>query len=113
MASFAGLIKNYNKRNLTLAAERFIFTPNIKTMYEALGLIAGAMTTISFVPQVYKTWKSRSSGDLSMGMLLVFFIGVILWLIYGILINSLPIIVTNSVTFFLTGCLVVFKFKFK
>ena len=79
-------------------------------MFDILGLIAGTLTTISFVPQVHKTWKTRSTGDLSGGMLLIFFIGVGLWLTYGLLIKDLPIILSNIVTFLLTGSLVYVKF---
>ncbi len=48
-----------------------------------LGLLAGTLTTISFVPQVWQTWKTRSTKDLSLGMLLIFTLGIALWLIYG------------------------------
>ena len=53
---------------------------------------------MSFVPQVLKTWRSRSGGDLSLGMLCAFNAGVLLWLVYGLFLHSLPIIVANGVT---------------
>ena len=56
---------------------------------EILGLIAGGLTTASFVPQVYKTYKSKSADSLSLTMYTVFFVGIILWLIYGIYVNSI------------------------
>jgi uncharacterized protein with PQ loop repeat len=48
-----------------------------------LGLVAGALTTAAFLPQVLKTWKSRSAKDLSLGMFSLFCLGVAMWLAYG------------------------------
>ena len=70
--------------------------------YEILGLIAATLTTISFMPQVYKTWKTKSTEGLSLTMYLILFIGVVLWLIYGIHLKSLPVILANGITSLLT-----------
>ncbi|QHT65272.1 hypothetical protein GXP67_00575 [Rhodocytophaga rosea] len=78
-----------------------------------LGLIAASITTLAYVPQVVKTWKSKSSKDLSLKMLIAFSTGVSLWLIYGILEKDTPIIVANSITLLLSFVLLFFKFKFK
>ena len=78
-----------------------------------LGLLAGALTTISFVPQVIKTWRSRSADDLSLGMFSIFTVGITLWLIYGIWIGVLPIIVSNVITLGLASTLLFFKLTFK
>jgi MtN3 and saliva related transmembrane protein len=78
-----------------------------------LGLLAASLTTIAYVPQVVKTWKSKSSKDLSLKMLLAFCVGVCLWLLYGILEKDTPIIVANSITLLLACTLLFFKFKFK
>lgn len=80
---------------------------------EIIGLIAGALTTTAFVPQVYKTWKSKSAKGLSLTMYLIFFIGIFLWLYYGILIDSFSMIVVNSITAVLTGILLFFKLTYK
>jgi len=64
----------------------------------ALGLIAATCTTIAFLPQVIRNWRTKSVGDLSFGTFGVFTTGVLLWLIYGALIRNLPIIVSNIVT---------------
>ena len=80
---------------------------------EWIGIVAGIMTTTAFVPQVYKTWKSKSAKDLSLGMFLIFVAGVILWLIYGITINSFSIILANALTLIFSGLLLVFKLVFK
>lgn len=66
-----------------------------------LGYAAGSMTTLAFVPQVVRTLKTRSARDLSWGMLLIFILGVILWLVYGVSLDSWPIIVCNAVTLIL------------
>ncbi|MGV8945899.1 MAG: SemiSWEET family sugar transporter [Lutibacter sp.] len=81
--------------------------------FEMIGLVAGVLTTSAFVPQVYKTWKSKSADGLSLTMYLVFFVGIILWLIYGIYIQSLAMILANAVTGFLALMLILFKLRFK
>lgn len=63
-----------------------------------LGLVASACTMTAFVPQVVKTWRTRSSADLSLGMYALLTAGAALWLTYGWLIRDLPVIVTNAVT---------------
>lgn len=65
---------------------------------DALGFLAGALTTIAFLPQVARTWRTRRTDDLSLVMLAMMSIGVGLWLIYGVWLGSLPLIVSNSVT---------------
>jgi len=82
-------------------------------MMELIGSLAGLLTTISFLPQVIKTYKSRSAKDLSLGMFLMFTLGVLAWLIYGIGINKLPIIAANSVTLVLAGMILTAKLRFK
>jgi len=72
-------------------------------MIDLIGMIAGTLTTIAFVPQVWRAWKTRSTGDISLGMYLVFTAGVAFWLAYGLMLGAWPIIVANSVTLALTG----------
>jgi len=70
--------------------------------------MAGLLTTVSFVPQVFKAWQSKRCHDLSWGMLITFSTGVALWLAYGVLLWAAPIIVANAVTLALLitiGCL--------
>lgn len=80
---------------------------------EIIGLIAASLTTAAFVPQVYKTWKTKLVDELSLTMYLVFFTGIVLWFIYGILINSLSIILANTITGLLVLLLIYFKLKYK
>ncbi len=76
---------------------------------EALGFFAGVFTTVSFLPQVIKTWKSKSADDVSFLMFILFISGVFLWCIYGWEIKSSPIIIANSITFILAGSILVLK----
>ena len=64
-----------------------------------LGLAAGALTTAAFLPQAVKAWRTRSTKDLSFGTFILFNVGILLWLLYGIATRDVPIIVTNVVTF--------------
>ncbi len=77
-----------------------------------LGLTAGTLTTVAFIPQLAKALKSKSTGDLSWGMVLTFTIGVLLWLIYGIWIASLPVILANAVTLLLQCGIIALKIKY-
>lgn len=80
--------------------------------YDLLGGIAGTLTTLSFVPQVIKTWRSRSASDISFGMFLLFSLGVLLWLIYGLEIRSTPVVLANGVTLILSVSIIVMKICF-
>ena len=80
---------------------------------EIIGLAAATLTTAAFIPQVYKTWKTKSVDELSLTMYLVFFIGIVLWLIYGIYIDSFSIILANTITGLLVLLLIYFKLKYK
>lgn len=80
---------------------------------EILGLVAATLTTAAFLPQVYKTWKLKSADSLSLTMLLTFVSGVLCWLIYGFLIDSLPIILANLVTAISGFLLLYFKYRYK
>lgn len=84
-----------------------------KSIIQFLGLVAGACTTIAFLPQVFKTWKSRSAKDLSLSMFTIFSLGVALWLVYGFLMNDVPLIAANLITLMLASTLLIFKFKYK
>lgn len=78
-----------------------------------LGFMAGSLTTLSFVPQVHKAWRTRRCADLSWGMLLTFAAGVTFWLIYGLLLRAAPIIAANAVTLLLLIALMVMKIRFR
>jgi MtN3 and saliva related transmembrane protein len=80
---------------------------------QIIGLVAGSLTTAAFLPQVLKTWRSRSAKDLSLGMFSLFCLGVALWLVYGFAVNDLPVIAANLLTLLLAATLLFFKLRFK
>ena len=77
-----------------------------------LGTLAGTLTTVAFVPQVLKTWRSRSAKDISTGMFLIFTLGVLMWLVYGLFIHSWPIIIANAITLVLASAILAMKVYF-
>jgi MtN3 and saliva related transmembrane protein len=78
-----------------------------------LGYLAATLTTVAFVPQVMKIWYSRSAKDISLAMFLVFSLGVLCWLVYGLMIGSGPMIFANSITLALALSILAMKLKFK
>jgi MtN3 and saliva related transmembrane protein len=78
-----------------------------------IGYCAGALTTCSFLPQVVKTFRSRRCDDVSAGMLAALATGVLLWLIYGVFVASMPIILANAVTLALLVALLLMKAIFR
>lgn len=80
---------------------------------DLLGILAGTLTTVAFVPQAVKTWQSKSAGDVSFGMFLIFSLGLVLWLLYGIAIHSTPVIIANAVTLVLAGIILILKIRYK
>ena len=76
-----------------------------------IGIASGTITTISFLPQVIKTHKTKHTKDLSLGMLALFALGVALWFIYGLLIDELPVILANAVTLVLVSYILFMKIR--
>ena len=81
--------------------------------FEIIGLLAACITTASFLPQVFKTYKTKDTSGLSLTMYVAFFIGIVLWLIYGIHLNRLPMILANAITAMLSLFLIIMKLKYK
>jgi MtN3 and saliva related transmembrane protein len=77
----------------------------------ALGYVAGLLTTLAFLPQVIKAWRTQSTEDLSWIMLCFFSSGVSLWIVYGIMLEEPPIILFNAITLGLTLVLATIKFR--
>jgi len=77
-----------------------------------VGLAAGLLTTIAFIPQVVQIWRSKSAKDVSLPAFVAFTLGVGLWLAYGILKQEPPIIIWNTVTLVLAGAILAMKVKF-
>ena len=77
-----------------------------------IGFGAAAGTTIAFVPQALYTLRTKSTQDISLSMYIIFCIGVFLWLIYGIFLNSWPIIIANILTFILCMSILIMKIRY-
>ncbi|MGA8864402.1 MAG: SemiSWEET transporter [Gallionella sp.] len=82
------------------------------TITNCIGGAAATLTTIAFIPQAWKVWRTRHTADISMGMYILFTTGVALWLAYGILIESWPVILANSFTLLLAGIVLAMKYRF-
>lgn len=78
-----------------------------------IGYLAAFLTTVSFIPQVIQIYKTKNTDAISGLMYIIFCIGVALWLSYGLIIESLPVIVANSITLVLAVYIVFMKFKNK
>ncbi|MEQ1623551.1 MAG: SemiSWEET family transporter [Sediminibacterium sp.] len=85
---------------------------NWDQIIEWVGLFGAFLSSVTFIPQVWLAWKTKSVGDLSLGMLLIVFTSVIVWLVYGIYLKLLPVIIANSIIFILSLVLLYFKFTF-
>lgn len=81
-------------------------------MEQIIGFIAALLTTVSFAPQAVKTIRTRNTESISLGMYVIFTIGIICWLIYGIFLNDLPIILANSITLLFTSTILAMKLKY-
>jgi MtN3 and saliva related transmembrane protein len=80
-------------------------------MIDLLGYIAGALTTLAFLPQAVKAFRTRSTKDMSLTMWLLLCTGIFCWLVYGLLLQAGPIIVANAITLALTGTVLVLKLR--
>ena len=78
-----------------------------------IGFFAAFCTTISFLPQAIKVYKSKSTKDISLYMFLIFTIGTACWLLYGVVISSVPIILANTITLILSFFILVYKIRYK
>ena len=76
-----------------------------------IGFVAACCTTLAFVPQVVRIWKTRSTRDISLAMFVTMTTGVLLWLIYGLMIRDLPIVLANGTTFVLSLTILVLKLR--
>lgn len=79
---------------------------------DVIGSMAAVLTTTAFIPQVWQIWRTRHTKDISLGMYIAFTSGVALWLSYGILLGSWPIIIANGITVCLAGAVLIMKIRF-
>jgi MtN3 and saliva related transmembrane protein len=79
---------------------------------DVLGHVASAISSLTFIPQVYHTWKTKSVRDLNLWMILIVFISTVIWLIYGIEKELLPVVICNSIICLLSLVMIYFKYKY-
>jgi len=79
---------------------------------ELVGSLAAMLTTLSFVPQVWHTWRTRDVSGISLAMYGAFTLGVALWLVYGLWLGAWPIVVANAITLALAAAILVMKWRF-
>jgi MtN3 and saliva related transmembrane protein len=85
----------------------------MSALTESVGLIAGLLTTMAFVPQVWKIYQTKSGKDISARMFSIFSLGIVLWLVYGILLGSVPLILSNIVTLVLSLAILALKIRYR
>lgn len=80
---------------------------------EAIGLFGAFLSSVTFMPQVYKTWQSKKAGDLSLSMMLIVFTSTAVWMIYAVSLMLWPVIIANGIIGLLSLMLIYFKLRFK
>jgi MtN3 and saliva related transmembrane protein len=78
-----------------------------------IGFSAATLTTVSFIPQLYKALKTKQVKDVSFYMYSIIVTGILLWFIYGICLKDWPIILANGISLLLTGWILILKLKYK
>lgn len=78
---------------------------------DIVGLAAGLLTTVSMLPQVIQSYKSKSTKDISLPYIFLLWLGLLIWGLYGFLISSLPIILTNTISFGLASAIILLKMR--
>lgn len=84
----------------------------VHPLFTLIGYAAAVCTTVAFVPQLLRVWQRRTARDISLSMFLVFSIGELFWLLYGIFIHSLPVILANAITLLLALAILTLKLYF-
>ena len=79
---------------------------------DLIGSVAAVLTTASFIPQAWHSFKTRDVSGISLGMYCVFTVGVALWLLYGVLLQSWPLMIANSITLLLASAILGMKLRF-
>lgn len=83
------------------------------TWIEAIGLFGSFLSSVTFMPQVYKTWQTKRVADLSLLMLAIVFTSTVVWLIYGVALSLLPVVICNAIICALSLLLIYFKLTYK
>ena len=82
-------------------------------LIDSIGLAAGLLTTTAFIPQVWKIYRTKSGKDISARMFSLFSAGIVLWLVYGVLLQSVPLILSNAVTLVLSLTIIGLKLRYR
>ena len=80
---------------------------------DTIGLIAGFLTSTGFLPQLLKALKTKSTKDISAPMLIILGIGVILWIVYGVMVSALPVIIANVLSLCFISSILILKMKYQ
>jgi MtN3 and saliva related transmembrane protein len=80
---------------------------------DVLGYAAGAITSLTFLPQVIKTWKEKSARDISLMMFVIAAVNETMWIVYGVLLNNWVIILTNAIVLSMSLIMLYFKLSYK
>jgi MtN3 and saliva related transmembrane protein len=82
------------------------------SLVSLMGYVAGTCTTLAFLPQVFRTWRTRSTDDISLGMFSLMVFGIALWLLYGIAVGDWPLILADGVSLILAATILALKLRF-
>jgi MtN3 and saliva related transmembrane protein len=85
----------------------------VNVSQDLIGAVAATLTTVSFVPQALKTFRTRDVSGISLGMYSLFATGVALWLVYGLMLGEAPIYVANAITLALALAVLVMKLRYR
>ena len=88
-------------------------TSTLGVTTQAIGVVAAVLTTASFLPQVWHSFKTRDVSGISLGMYSVFTVGIALWLVYGLLLGAWPLILANGITLVFAVAILAMKLRFK
>ncbi len=102
LAKFYTARKVYNRELLCI----------IVPFIDIIGYAAGSLILVSTLPQIIKSWRTKSTKDISLMRCFIYFIGVLVWLIYGIILVNGPMIIVNSINLILESCVIYFKIKY-
>ena len=80
---------------------------------DLIGYAAASLTTLSFIPQAWHTFRTRDVSGISLGMYSVFTLGVFFWLLYGLQLGAMPVVVSNAITLALACAILVMKLRFR
>lgn len=83
------------------------------TLIDIIGSVAATLTTVSFLPQAWHTFRTKNVSGISLGMYAVFTTGVACWLVYGLLISAWPIVISNAITVSLAAVILMMKLRYR